>query len=71
MFNLSETNLKKQGMLPLTFENASDYDKITPTDRISLLGLKDIAPGKVRIVSILIRFFHSVIGSVFTPFKLT
>merc|ERR1711973_243514 len=43
---IHETNLKKQGMLPLTFENASDYDKITPTDRISLLGLKDIAPGK-------------------------
>jgi len=43
---IHETNLKKQGMLPLTFENASDYDKITPTDRISLLGLSDIAPGK-------------------------
>ena len=35
-------------MLPLTFANPADYDKIQPTDRISLLGLKDFAPGKVR-----------------------
>lgn len=45
---IHETNLKKQGLLPLTFANASDYDKIQPTDKISLLGLKDLAPGKVR-----------------------
>jgi len=43
----TETNLKKQGLLPLTFENPADYDKIQPTDKISLLGLKDFAPGKV------------------------
>ncbi|XP_021184209.2 probable aconitate hydratase, mitochondrial [Helicoverpa armigera] len=43
---IHETNLKKQGMLPLTFANASDYDKIKPDDKISLLGLKDLAPGK-------------------------
>ncbi|GFY41327.1 aconitate hydratase, mitochondrial [Trichonephila inaurata madagascariensis] len=43
---IHETNLKKQGLLPLTFDNPSDYDKITPTDKISLLGLKDLAPGK-------------------------
>ena len=46
----TETNLKKQGMLPLTFENASDYDKISPSDRISLLGLNDITPGKVCVI---------------------
>lgn len=44
---IHETNLKKQGMLPLTFDNAADYDKIQPTDKISLLGLKELAPGKV------------------------
>jgi aconitate hydratase len=44
---IHETNLKKQGMLPLTFANPADYDKITPTSKISLLGLKDFAPGKV------------------------
>ena len=43
---IHETNLKKQGLLPLTFANASDYDKVQPTDKISLLGLKDLAPGK-------------------------
>lgn len=43
---IHETNLKKQGMLPLTFANAADYDKIQPTDKVSLLGLKDLAPGK-------------------------
>ncbi|CAJ0578853.1 unnamed protein product, partial [Mesorhabditis spiculigera] len=43
---IHETNLKKQGMLPLTFSQASDYDKIDPADRISIVGLKDFAPGK-------------------------
>lgn len=43
---IHETNLKKQGLLPLTFANSSDYDKIQPTDKISLLGLKDLAPGQ-------------------------
>jgi aconitate hydratase len=31
-----ETNLKKQGMLPLTFANPDDYDKIKPDDRVDL-----------------------------------
>ncbi|XP_026728964.1 aconitate hydratase, mitochondrial [Trichoplusia ni] len=43
---IHETNLKKQGMLPMTFANPADYDKIKPDDKISLLGLKDLAPGK-------------------------
>jgi len=43
---IHETNLKKQGMLPLTFANPSDYDKIQPTDKISLKGLAQLAPGK-------------------------
>lgn len=45
---IHETNLKKQGMLPLTFSNPADYDKIGSDDKISLLGLADFAPGKVR-----------------------
>jgi aconitate hydratase len=44
---IHETNLKKQGLLPLTFANSADYDKIQPNDKISLLELKDLAPGKV------------------------
>jgi aconitate hydratase len=43
---IHETNLKKQGMLPLTFKNPTDFDKIQPTDRLSIVGLKDLAPGK-------------------------
>lgn len=43
---IHETNLKKQGLLPLTFANPADYDKIQPADRISLLGLSSFAPGK-------------------------
>lgn len=44
---IHETNLKKQGMLPLTFSNPADYDKIKPDDKISILGLDSFAPGKV------------------------
>jgi aconitate hydratase len=43
---IHETNLKKQGMLPLTFANPKDYDLIQPTDKISIVGLKTFAPGK-------------------------
>ncbi|XP_065826162.1 aconitate hydratase, mitochondrial-like [Oscarella lobularis] len=43
---IHETNLKKQGMLPLTFADPADYDKIRPDDRLSLTNLKDMAPGK-------------------------
>ncbi|GFO33109.1 aconitate hydratase, mitochondrial [Plakobranchus ocellatus] len=43
---IHETNLKKQGLLPLTFSNPSDYDKVQPSDRISLVGLASLAPGK-------------------------
>ena len=43
---IHETNLKKQGMLALTFANKDDYDKVQENDRISLLGLKEFTPGK-------------------------
>ncbi|CAD1808463.1 Aconitate hydratase [Candida parapsilosis] len=43
---IHETNLKKQGLLPLNFTNVADYDKINPTDEIDLLGLTELAPGK-------------------------
>jgi len=42
---IHETNLKKQGVLPLTFEKTDDYDKIRENDRIDL-NVKEIAPGK-------------------------
>ncbi len=43
---IHETNLKKQGVLPLTFVNASDYDVVQEADKVSILGLTSIAPGK-------------------------
>ena len=43
---IHETNLKKQGLLALTFEDPVDYDRIRETDRVSLVDLKDLAPGR-------------------------
>jgi aconitate hydratase len=43
---IHETNLKKQGMLALTFANPADYDKIMEDDRLDIIGLKEMAPGK-------------------------
>lgn len=43
---IHETNLKKQGMLALTFDNKADYDKILEDDRIDIIGLTDFTPGK-------------------------
>ncbi|MEO9477364.1 MAG: aconitate hydratase [Cyclobacteriaceae bacterium] len=43
---IHETNLKKQGMLALTFANEADYDKIQEADTINFLDLTDFAPGK-------------------------
>jgi len=42
---IHETNLKKQGMLALTFDNPADYDKIQEDDKISILGLQSFTPG--------------------------
>lgn len=42
---IHETNLKKQGMLALTFVDKDDYDKVQEDDRISVVGLADFAPG--------------------------
>ena len=42
---IHESNLKKQGLLALTFQNAADYDRIREADRVSLVGLKAMAPG--------------------------
>ncbi|KAF8201168.1 aconitate hydratase [Mycena galopus ATCC 62051] len=43
---IHETNLKKQGMLALTFVDPADYDKIQPSDRVDIAGLESFAPGK-------------------------
>lgn len=43
---IHETNLKKQGLLPLTFANQADWERIEALDRISLTGLASLAPGR-------------------------
>ena len=43
---IHETNLKKQGILPLTFADPKDYEKFDQNDRISVVGLTGLAPGK-------------------------
>ncbi len=43
---IHETNLKKQGILALTFYDKSDYDKILENDTFNILGLKKICPGQ-------------------------
>ena len=55
---IHETNLKKQGVLPLTFVEAADYEKVGETDRVSIHGLRDLAPGKPLEVT-----FHHEDGS--------
>jgi aconitate hydratase len=62
------TNLKKQGILPCAFANPADYDKIKDDDRLSILGLQELAPDK-PLTAILhhadgttetLRFLHSL-----------
>lgn len=43
---IHQTNLKKQGMLALTFANPADYDKVRQDDRVSILGFQSFAPGR-------------------------
>jgi aconitate hydratase len=43
---IHETNLKKQGMLAVTFSNPDDYEKVRENDKISITGLADFAPGR-------------------------
>ncbi|OJX52218.1 MAG: aconitate hydratase [Flavobacterium sp. 38-13] len=51
---IHETNLKKQGMLALTFANEEDYDKIQENDTFNFVDLKEFAPGK----PLTIEIFH-------------
>ncbi|MGN6400803.1 MAG: aconitate hydratase [Flavisolibacter sp.] len=49
---IHETNLKKQGMLGLTFANKEDYEKVLEDDVIDIIGLTDFAPGKQLTVAL-------------------
>ncbi len=52
---IHETNLKKQGMLALTFANPADYDKVQEDDTIAIVGLTNFAPG----VQLTVVFQHA------------
>ena len=52
---IHETNLKKQGMLALTFVNKADYEKIQENDSINIIGLTTFSPG----TSLTLLFKHS------------
>ena len=49
---IHETNLKKQGMLGLTFNNENDYDLIREDDVFNFLDLKDFAPKKTLLLEV-------------------
>ena len=49
---IHETNLKKQGLLPLRLADPADYDKFGQEDRVSIRGLKSLAPGRPLVVEI-------------------
>jgi len=55
---IHETNLKKQGMLGITFVYPSDYDKIQEDDKVDLIGLQDFKPDKTLTI-----FLHHTDGS--------
>lgn len=55
---IHETNLKKQGVLPLTFAEPSDYERVQEQDLVSLEGLESLAPG-----SAVHAVFHHADGS--------
>ena len=48
---IHETNLKKQGILPLTFVRPEDYELVQDGDRLDLLGITELAPGSaIRLI---------------------
>lgn len=73
---IHETNLKKQGILPLTFADPKDYDKIDMNDRLSVVDLPNLAPGKpVTVIihktsgDVKIQANHSMTAQQITWFK--
>ena len=48
---IAEANLKKQGLLPLTFADPADYEKVRADDAVDVIGLDSLAPGShLRVV---------------------
>ncbi|CAG7959778.1 unnamed protein product [Penicillium nalgiovense] len=63
---IHESNLKKQGILALTFADEADYDQIGASDRVSILGLAGLAPGKSLKLSVN-REWEALLNHTFTP----
>jgi len=66
---IHETNLKKQGILPLVFVDPADWAKVEQTDRISVVGLAGLAPGKA--VEVQLRKVDGRVVSISTKHSLT
>ncbi len=49
---IHETNLKKQGILTLTFQNKEDYNKIRENDKMDIIGLQKLASGSILIITL-------------------
>lgn len=49
---IHEANLKKQGILPLTFSDKNDYEKIEQKDKITITNLDEISPGSTVTVTL-------------------
>jgi aconitate hydratase len=74
---IHESNLKKQGVLALTFEDRSDYDRLRADDRVSIVDIAELAPGRPVLCRVLhadgtvdtIRLLHSYAASQLAWFR--
>ncbi len=66
---IHETNLKKQGILPLTFADAGDYGLFGETDKVSVIGLSELAPG--RAIEVLVHKPDGTTATIKTKHSLT
>ncbi|KAL4903853.1 hypothetical protein BDW74DRAFT_168705 [Aspergillus multicolor] len=67
---IHEANLKKQGMLAVTFADEADYDRVRASDRISIIGLTAFAPGKtltMRVQTDMGETWEAPLKHTFTP----
>jgi aconitate hydratase len=66
---IHETNLKKQGILPLTFMDPTDYDRFAQSDRVTVSGLHGLEPGQP--VKVLIKKTDGSVQEIWTKHSMT